>query len=160
VSDAAANLGDFFNTKLPNGVELNIPQNGIENRLIEFLNDTTRPVDDTTWFDFDRLHFGTGKATLQSSSEEQLKNIAEILKAYPNVHVKIGGYTDNTGDAAANQKLSQDRADNVMQSLGGLGVAASRMAAEGYGEQHPVADNGTEEGRQQNRRIALRVTQK
>jgi outer membrane protein OmpA-like peptidoglycan-associated protein len=76
------------------------------------------------------------------------------------VHIKIGGYTDNTGDAAANQTLSEARAKNVMDALAAKGVDASRMESEGYGDQHPVADNSTEEGRAQNRRIALRVTQK
>jgi outer membrane protein OmpA-like peptidoglycan-associated protein len=83
-----------------------------------------------------------------------------ILKAYPNVHVRIGGYTDNQGDGAANLKLSQDRADDVMQQIVVLGVDPTRMDAKGYGEDHPVADNSTEAGRAQNRRISLRVTQK
>jgi len=159
-TSAAGALGDFFKTKLPDGVELNIPQNGIENKLIGFITDSSKPVDQTTWFNFDRLLFDTGAATLQPSSQEQLTNIAEILKAYPNVHVKIGGYTDNTGDAAANQKLSDDRAKNVMNALVSLGIDPSRLESQGYGDQYPVADNSTEEGRQQNRRIALRVTQK
>ena len=159
-SSAATALGDFFKTKLPNGVELNIPQFGIENKLLAFINDTSKPVDNTTWFNFDRLLFDTGKATLQPSSEEQLNNIAEILKAYPNVHVKIGGYTDNTGDPAANKALSDARAKNVMDALAAKGIDASRLESEGYGDQFPVGDNSTEEGRAQNRRIALRVTQK
>jgi outer membrane protein OmpA-like peptidoglycan-associated protein len=117
-------------------------------------------VDDTTWFNFDRLLFDTGQATLQPSSEEQLNNIAEILKAYPNVHMKLGGYTDNTGDPAANKVLSEARAKNVMDALVAKGVDTSRLESEGYGDQHPVGDNSTEEGRAQNRRIALRVTQK
>ena len=82
------------------------------------------------------------------------------MKAYPNVHVRVGGYTDNQGDAAANLKLSQDRANVVMAQLVGRGIDASRLDAKGYGEDHPVADNSTVEGRAANRRIALRVTQK
>jgi outer membrane protein OmpA-like peptidoglycan-associated protein len=131
----------------------------MEDNLLAFIQ-SPRPVDDTTWFDFDRLLFDTNSATLQPSSQEQLHNVAEILKAYPNVHVKIGGYTDNTGDPNANLRLSQQRADSVKQELTGLGVSADRMEAQGYGDQHPVADNSTEEGRQKNRRISLRVTQK
>src|SRR5271170_1075481 len=153
-------LGDFFKTKLPDGVELNIPQFGIENKLISFLNDSSKPVDTTTWFNFDRLLFDTGHATLQPSSQEQLGNIAAILKAYPNVHVKIGGYTDNTGDAAANLALSEARAKNVMNALVAAGIDPSRLESKGYGDQYPVGDNATEEGRAQNRRIALLVTQK
>jgi OmpA-OmpF porin, OOP family len=159
-ASAVSALGDFFKTKLPDGTELNIPQFGIENKLISFLNDSTKPVDTTTWFNFDRLLFDTGKATLQPSSQEQLNNIAAILKAYPNVHVKIGGYTDNTGDAAANVALSDARAKNVMNALVAAGIDPSRLESKGYGDQYPVGDNATEEGRAQNRRIALLVTQK
>jgi outer membrane protein OmpA-like peptidoglycan-associated protein len=159
-SSAASALGNFFKTTLPNGVDLNIPEFGVENKLLSFIKDSSKPVDDTTWFNFDRLTFDTGKATLQPSSEEQLNNIAAILKAYPNVHLKLGGYTDNTGNPEANMSLSDARAKNVMNELVTKGVDASRLASEGYGDQHPVGDNSTEEGRQQNRRIAMRVTQK
>jgi OmpA-OmpF porin, OOP family len=159
-ASAASALGDFFKTKLPDGVELNIPQFGIESKLISFLGDTSKPVDATTWFNFDRLLFDTGQATLQPSSQEQLGNIAAILKAYPNAHVKIGGYTDNTGDAAANLALSDARAKNVMDALVAAGVDPSRLESKGYGDQYPVGDNTTEAGRALNRRIALLVTQK
>ncbi len=159
-NSAISALGDFFKTKLPNGVELNIPQFGIENKLLTFIQDTSKPVDSTTWFNFDRLLFDTGKATLQPSSQEQLDNIANILKAYPNVHVKIGGYTDNTGDPAANMTLSTERAKNVMDALVSAGIDPSRLSSEGFGDQFPVGDNSTEEGRAKNRRIALRVTEK
>jgi outer membrane protein OmpA-like peptidoglycan-associated protein len=159
-TNAVSALGDFLKVKLPDGVELNIPQYGIENKLIAFLNDSSKPVDTTTWFNFDRLLFDTGKATLQPSSQEQLSNIAAILKAYPNVHVKIGGYTDNTGDTAANAALSEARAKNVMDALIAAGIDPSRLESKGYGDQYPVGDNSTEEGRAQNRRIALLVTQK
>jgi len=153
-------LGEFFRRKLADGTELNIPRLGIENRLLDFIEDSSKPVDKTTWFDFDRLLFDTGMATLQRPSQEQLQNIAAILKAYPKVKVKIGGYTDNVGSRESNQKLSQDRATNVMNELVKLRIDRSRMEAEGYGEDHPVADNSTEEGRAQNRRISLRVTGK
>jgi OmpA-OmpF porin, OOP family len=157
---AWAALGSFFETKLPDGTELNIPQYGVENKLIVYLQDSSKPVDKNTWFDFDRLLFDTGSATLQPASDEQLNNIAAILKAYPRVKIKIGGYTDNTGDQSANLKLSQDRAGSVMAELVKLGVGSDRMESQGYGEDHPVADNSTDEGRQKNRRISLRVTDK
>ena len=153
-------LGQFMQRTLPDFTELNIPSLGMENRLLDFIEDRSRPVDKTTWFDFDRLTFDTGKATLQDSSTEQLQNIAAILKAYPKVKVKIGGYTDNTGNKQANLRLAQDRATNVMHELVQRGVDSSRLAAEGYGEEHAVGDNATFEGRQKNRRIALRVTAK
>jgi OmpA-OmpF porin, OOP family len=153
-------LGKFFSRKLASGVELNIPENGIENKLVAFIEDKNKPVDKTTWFDFDRLLFETGKSTLQAPSEEQLKNAAEIMKAYPQVEIKVGGYTDNTGDAEANKALSQKRAESVMQELIAKGIDAKRMSAEGFGNEFPLASNDTEEGRQQNRRVALRVTKK
>ncbi|MGF7216084.1 K(+)-stimulated pyrophosphate-energized sodium pump [Spirosoma lacussanchae] len=132
---------------------------GIEASLLNFIK-SDKPIDKTTWFDFDRLTFETGSATLKPESQEQLKNIAEILKAYPNVSVKLGGYTDNTGNADANLKLSGDRAQSVKKELTALGIAADRLESEGYGQEHPVASNDTEEGRAQNRRISIRVTKK
>ena len=158
--DAWAALGKFFSKKLPSGIELNIPELGVENKLIAFIENAQQPVDDKTWFSFDRLTFETGQATLKPDSQEQLKNMAEILKAYPNVTIKLGGYTDNTGDAQANLRLSQQRADAVMADLVKLGVDAGRIKAEGYGEEHPVADNSTVEGRAKNRRIDIRVVSK
>lgn len=164
VSDAAKavldRLGKFLAIKLPNGVELNVPELGVERKLIAFIEDKSKPVDRETWFSFDRLDFETGSATLKPTSAEQLKNIAEIMKAYPKVALKIGGYTDNVGNADANLKLSRMRAENTMQELVKLGVDAKRLEAQGYGEKHPVADNATEEGRAKNRRIDLRVTRK
>jgi outer membrane protein OmpA-like peptidoglycan-associated protein len=157
---AWAALGDMMKVKLPDGSEINVPSRGVEARLVTYLNDSSAPVSDTTWFDFDRLLFDTGSATLQPASQEQLTNIAEILKAYPQVKIDIGGYTDNTGDPAANLQLSQQRADSVMAQLTQLGVDPSRMTAKGYGEENAVADNSTEEGRQKNRRISLRVAEK
>jgi len=128
--------------------------------LIDFIEDAGKMADKTTWFDFDRLLFDTGNATLQAASNEQLANVSNILKAFPNVHLKIGGYTDNTGDKAANVKLSADRAATVMGELVKMGIAPARLASEGYGDEHPVADNATEEGRQKNRRVSMRVSKK
>jgi OOP family OmpA-OmpF porin len=160
VMAAWAALGDMMKVKLPDGIVLNVPALGVEARLVNFLNDSATPANDSSWFDFDRLLFDTGKATLQTASLEQLTNIAAILKAYPQVRIRIGGYTDNTGDPAANLRLSEERANNVMDELVKLGIDPERMNARGYGAQNPVADNSTEDGRQKNRRISLRVTDK
>lgn len=158
--NAADRLGAFAKRNLPTGISLNLPERGVENRLIAFLDDKGRVVDKTTWFDFDRLLFETGSDRLVPSSEEQLKNVAEIMKAYPNVNVKIGGYTDDQGDAGMNLQLSTDRAKAVRAELIRLGVAANRLEAEGYGETNPVASNDNEVGRQKNRRVSIRVTKK
>jgi OmpA-OmpF porin, OOP family len=156
---AWASLGDMMKVKLPDGQELNVPSLGVEKKLVSYLDSNPTVGNNQSWFEFDRLLFDTGQASLQPASQEQLGNIAAILKAYPNVKVKIGGYTDNTGDAAANQQLSQQRADTVMSQLVTLGVDPARMTSQGYGQDNPVADNSTEEGRQKNRRIALEVVQ-
>lgn len=163
ISDATkaawAKLGDLFKRKLADGTELSIPKLGVENKLVDWI-ESAKPADKTTWFDFDRLLFATGSATLDPASHEQLSNVAAILKAYPKVKIKLGGYTDNKGNPEANLKLSGERADNVKAELVKLGVDPSRMEAQGYGEEHPVGDNNTEEGRAMNRRISLRVTEK
>ena len=155
-----AGLGRRVAVRLPDGTALKAPARGVEGRLVAYLNDESTAVSDETWFDFDRLLFDTGNAALQPPSQAQIGNIAAILKAYPRVKVRIGGYTDNSGDPAENLKLSQDRADNVVAELARLGVDPSRMEAKGYGDDHPVADNTTEDGRQRNRRISLRVMEK
>ena len=156
----AAGLGDLVIQKLPGNVDLKVPQRGVETQLLGFIQDPTKGVDEGTWLDFDRIVFDSGSAQLRAESREQLNNIAAILIAYPDVHMKIGGYTDNTGDPQSNLKLSQDRAHTVVAELINLGIEPDRLQAEGYGNQHPVADNSTEDGRTQNRRISMRVTQK
>ena len=157
---AATSLGDFVKRQLPGNTQLNVPENGVESHLLAFIQDPSKEPDKTTWFDFDRLLFDTSAATLQPQSEEQLHNIADILKAYPKVHIRVGGYTDNTGDAPANLKLSQARAESVVAELEKLGVSRRRVDAKGYGEEHPVADNSTEDGRAKNRRVSMLVTAK
>jgi outer membrane protein OmpA-like peptidoglycan-associated protein len=163
--DAAAKavtdrLGKFMATKLLTGVEVSLPEFGVERKLLAFIEDKSKPVDKKTWFTFDRLDFETGSATLRPTSAEQLRNIAEIMKAYPKVALKLGGYTDNVGNPDDNLKLSKLRAQNTMQELVKSGVDAKRLEAEGYGEKFPVADNSTEDGRAKNRRIDILVTRK
>ncbi len=157
---AAKNLGGLVRRRLGDGSELVVPERGLEARVISFLDDPNRLADRTTWFDFDRLTFEEGSDALRAESQEQLENVAVILQAYPAARIKIGGYTDSTGDRRANERLSQRRADAVRDALIARGVERDRIEAEGYGEQFPVADNATEEGRARNRRIALRVTAK
>jgi outer membrane protein OmpA-like peptidoglycan-associated protein len=145
---------------LPNGTRLTVPDTSLEARVVAFINDSNVKTDKDTWFNFDRLRFETGSATLLPESQGQLRNLAAILAAFPDVRAKIGGYTDSTGNDEANKTLSDNRARNVMDQLVGLGVDKGRLQSEGYGEEHPVASNATEAGRAQNRRIALRITDK
>ncbi len=158
--DWVYNLGANKTLKLPDGASLNVGENSSESKLIAFIEDTNKKVSDTTWISLDRLFFEKGVATLKPESRDQLGNIAAIMNSYPNVRLKIGGYTDNTGSIETNMKVSTERANAAMKDLIALGVSADRLKAEGYGQEHPIADNSTEEGRAQNRRIDIRVTEK
>ena len=159
-STTGVNLGTLADYTLPDGTVLHLPQRGVEQNLLAFIQDPAKTPDRNTWFDFDRLLFATNSATLDPQSTEQLNNVAAIMKAYPNVHMTIGGYTDNTGNPSQNLKLSQDRANSVVEQLISMGIARDRLFARGYGQLHPVGDNSTEEGRALNRRISMRVDQK
>ena len=160
LTSAVNTVGSYISRSLPTGVSLRYLNTGIEGKLLSFIEDPRQVGGSNAWFDFDRLLFQTGSPILKPESRDQLHNISEILKAYPNVHVKVGGYTDNEGNPAANLQLSQDRANSVRQELIGMGISPSRITAEGYGQDHPVASNSTEAGRAQNRRVALQVTSK
>jgi OmpA-OmpF porin, OOP family len=156
----AVGTSGVVNRELPGGVNLRFPPNGTEDRLLVFIQGDA-PVTKDAWFEFDRLNFETDSAVLRADSRDQLGNVAAILKAYPAAQVKIGGYTDNSGNPAANMQLSQARAEAVRDALYRLGVdPPSRVQAEGYGDQHPIADNNTAEGRAENRRVAILVTAK
>jgi OmpA-OmpF porin, OOP family len=159
VEDAATVVTGYMH-KLKSGFEIKGNTDGIENSLISFI-ESDKVVDKTTWFNFDRLTFKTGSDELDMDlSKDQLNNMYEILKEFSTLKLKIGGYTDNTGKEEANMKLSQRRADAVVTALTAMGIDKARLEPEGYGSHHPVASNDTEEGRAQNRRIAVRVIEK
>jgi outer membrane protein OmpA-like peptidoglycan-associated protein len=100
--------------------------------------------------------FDTGKATIKPESAGALAIIADVLKADEALEIEIQGHTDNAGTAAANLKLSQDRAAAVKAHLVATGgIAAARLTTAGLGDTKPVADNTTDEGRAQNRRVEL-----
>jgi len=154
--------GETVNVKLPNGVVINAHKNGIEDRLVDFLDDPSRQVDNSTWFDFDKLNFETGSSTITAESMPQIRNIAAILKAFPNASIKIGGYTDATGDKTANQKLSQSRAEAVVAELKNNGITDAQLSgAEGYGSKFAKAPaNASDEERRMDRRISVSVRKK
>lgn len=102
--------------------------------------------------------FETGSAALTDLSKKyELANVIEAMKQYPDLVISLGGHTDNTGDAAANLTLSQQRADAVLAYLTSNGIAASRLRAVGYGQNAPIGDNETEAGRAENRRTAFTI---
>jgi len=149
----AARLTDL---SLPGGMKVSVPEGSFNYSLHQWLAGTT----DTTVpkrFVFDNLNFETGSTKLTPDSVPTVDSLVVILKAYPAVAVRLEGHTDNTGDAAANKKLSLDRAIVVKEIMITGGVADGRIDTDGYGEEKPIASNQTEEGRAKNRRTELVV---
>jgi outer membrane protein OmpA-like peptidoglycan-associated protein len=148
---------------LPNGKVLNAYKGGTEDRLVSFLNDRNAKLDrdNGNWFDFTKIGFASNSSSLLLESETQLKNIVAILGAFPRAKIKIGGYSDNTGDSTENIRLSQQRADNIEAKLKNLGAKSTQLTgAKGYGSNYPVGDNGTSTGRGMNRRMSIDVKAK
>ncbi len=110
-------------------------------------------------FSFSNIYFPSGKSTITTNAEAVLIQIYDILKEHPELKVEIGGHTDGLGARRTNQRLSQARAEAVVQWLIGKGIPASQMVAKGYGEDKPIASNKTRKGREQNRRIEVTVIQ-
>jgi len=101
--------------------------------------------------------FDTGKSTIKERSAEVLQNIVAILEEYSFARFSIDGHTDSVGSASLNQKLSEERAYSVMNYLIENGIASNRLEAAGYGEDRPLADNGTTSGRKTNRRVEINL---
>ena len=108
-------------------------------------------------FTFNNLTFATGSSKIDGESGAEVDNLAAILAAYPGVKIHITGHTDNTGSAAGNMQLSQQRANAVKARLMGKNIEGARMTAKGMGSDEPVADNGTKEGRDQNKRVEINI---
>lgn len=104
------------------------------------------------------VNFDFDKATLTPNAKTILDGVGTALDTAPSVTVELGGHTDAKGTDEYNQKLSERRASSVRQYLIGKGIDAGRMTSAGYGESQPVADNDSDEGRELNRRVELKVT--
>lgn len=148
-----------------NGTALKGYANGMEDSMVKYLKSgqyAAATEDDlkNTWYNFDNVNFKTGSANqLEAGSQEQLDNLAKILKVYPDTKIKIGGYTDKTGDEAKNVKLSQDRANFIKTELSKLGVGGQIVSAEGYGSQFAKIDaKASDTERASDRKMAVRFT--
>ena len=104
--------------------------------------------------------FESGQTSLKGQARRVLDQVLDVLHAYPDNTLRISGHTDSTGSVAYNQKLSKRRADAVAHYLATKGVSRERMTVIGYGETRPVADNQTEVGRVQNRRVEIDILKK
>jgi outer membrane protein OmpA-like peptidoglycan-associated protein len=159
---AAYDLGAMTTKKLPNGTEIKYAERGSEAELLKFIESGTVNEADKSkgWISLYDVQFTKG-TTYAAAAAGQVKNVAAILKAYPNVNLKLGGYTDNTGGAEINQKISLSRAEKVKADLAAAGVGAQITKAEGYGPEFPAcAANDTPECKAQNRRVSCRVVKK
>jgi outer membrane protein OmpA-like peptidoglycan-associated protein len=121
------------------------------------LNIPLTPIKKGEVFIVKNLFFATNKTRILSRSEEALNDLYMYLARNPQVRIKIVGHTDSVGKDAANQKLSDGRANEVMKDLIERGIAPERLQAEGRGETQPIDTNDTEEGRQNNRRVEIEI---
>ncbi|MDQ2772757.1 MAG: OmpA family protein [Bacteroidota bacterium] len=151
--------------QLPGGATItNVGVNSTESLLHRFLTDPTKQVDTLDlsrgWFNFDRVFFETGKATLTPESMAQLRNVVTLMRAYPKARIKVGGYTDSTGTYKVNRMLSEARARTAWASLVEMGISPARIDARGYGPRYGIAPNSSDEGRAKNRRLSVKVLEK
>ncbi len=129
----------------------------LENAQVETVEDANGLEAIKVTFDSGIL-FDFNKSTLSAASKKDLKDFADKMADLPDTDITILGHTDNIGTAAANEKVSQNRADAVAKYLKSVGIAGTRMTAEGRSFNEPVADNSTEAGRAQNRRVEIYIT--
>lgn len=111
-------------------------------------------------FAFERVHFDTGSSTIRPDDRPEIQAVAGVLNRYPNARVRLYGYADARGDAAANRTLAQARADVVRSALTAAGVDARRIEALSGGETNPLDANATTGGLAENRRTELVVVQR
>ena len=111
-------------------------------------------------FSLEGVKFDFNAATLTPNAEIVLQDVIDTLAGQPSMTVQVAGHTDSKGLAAYNVRLSEERAVSVKEFLVENGIDAGRLTAIGYGESQPIADNGTEDGREANRRVEFSVTSK
>ncbi|MFC6877562.1 OmpA family protein [Flavobacterium myungsuense] len=104
------------------------------------------------------VRFDTNKSTLTVTAKANLDKLVKVFNEYPDTNIVIYGYTDSTGSAAHNLKLSEQRATSVRNYLSSKGLLASRFNITGLGIADPIAPNDTPEGRSQNRRVEFAIT--
>jgi len=133
-------------------LELNLPK-----EKNPYMINYTITVAPPRYFTLDNVNFDSGKSSLRAESFKSLNELVDYLKLKPKLVIEIAGHTDNIGNSEVNLKLSQERANTVKAYLLKKGIPASRVKAQGYGDNEPISSNDTPEGRQQNRRTEVRI---
>ncbi|QQV04216.1 MULTISPECIES: sodium-translocating pyrophosphatase [Chryseobacterium] len=157
--DFVYETGQMREVKLSNGNTISLGENSqlfyLNNELAKKNKELLNPE---KWFTIENLYFESGSSDLRAGSENHLRNLAEIMNAYPELKIKLGGYTDNSGSEETNLKLSNLRAQTAKLKLLEMGIAGDRIEAEGYGSQFPVyTTDESDECHAKNRRIDVRV---
>jgi len=157
--DFVYETGQMRDVKLSNGNTISLGENSqlfyLNNKLTKKDKELLNPE---KWFTIENLYFESGSSDLRAGSESHLKNLAEIMNAYPELRIKLGGYTDNSGSEETNMKLSNLRAQTTKLKLLEMGIAGDRIEAEGYGSQFPFCTmDESDECHAKNRRIDVRV---
>ncbi len=133
----------------------------IKDRAIELKSDFQNALSSENAIDktilLKHVFYDTGSEALSDLSKHELDNLTNIMKANPTVKVELAGHTDSQGEDTSNLALSQSRAESVMNYLLNKGLAANRLTYTGHGETLPIGDNGTDAGKEQNRRTELRI---
>ena len=124
-----------------------------ERNATDYSSAVEKAIVETGKFVTNNILFETGKATLKPESMEEIQKVADYMKKNPSARFEVQGHTDNSGSDKVNDPLSQERAEAVVKALEGLGVDPFNLRPVGKGSHEPVADNGTEAGRAQNRRV-------
>lgn len=151
-------IGNIVELSLPGGEKLKVGSQSSESKIINLIKSKDDKEKFSSWTTLDRVYFKTGSDELTEASKQQIKNIASIMNAYPDVKLKLGGYTDNTGSKEVNQNISLKRAQSVANKLISIGISSDRLKFEGYGSDYPICSaNDTDECRAQNRRVDVRI---
>ncbi len=117
-----------------------------------------RPTDRGLVLTLGDVLFDFGQATLKTGGTQTVNKLGEFLEEYPDRHILIEGFTDSIGSEESNMTLSTRRAQNVKNALMNKGIQSERIRIRGFGTQHPVASNATDEGRRQNRRVEIVIS--
>jgi outer membrane protein OmpA-like peptidoglycan-associated protein len=174
VATAVANDTGFYRASLPSGKAYGVEIVATDYMFyLDILDLSGQASDEEVHRDFpleklevgatvvlENIFFETGKATLKPESFPQLEQVLKFMNSNPGVRMEISGHTDNTGSLKLNTRLSQSRAEAVVEYLIEHGIDAARLDAMGYAFSQPIAPNDTAEGRAKNRRVEFKILSK